>query len=331
MLTHCSQTGLALQEVMSKTFPSNEAVQWLNSLLSVRGLSRNTVAAYGQDLEALRDFMEDLSQPFATLDEESLMLFVAWLRRRGDSSRTLARRLSALRQFCAWCTERRLMAENPLALVDGPKLPARLPDVLSRADMEALLRAPLTTGDHAKLGLRDETMLEVLYAAGLRVSELVNLRPLDLDLQRGIVRVCGKGDKERLIPLHDVAIARLDNYLRHVRPGFNPVEDAVFLNRSGKRLTRQGVWKLIKKYALMANIRQNISPHALRHAFATHLLEGGADLRSVQLLLGHTDMAATEIYTHVQAERLRTTHAQHHPRARLERASLPTTVLGDSA
>lgn len=302
-------------------FPSEQALRWLHSLVSVRGLSRNTVAAYGQDLDALRDFLDELDSPFANLDEETLLLFVAWLRQRGDSSRTLARRLSALRQFCAWCTEQRLLTDNPLALVDGPKLPARLPDVLSQADMEQLLSAPITTGDNAKLGRRDEAMLELLYAAGLRVSELVNLRPLDLDLQRGVVRVCGKGNKERLVPLHDVAVTKLDDFLHQVRPGFDPVDDAVFLNRSGKRLTRQGVWKLVKRYALVAGIRQNISPHALRHAFATHLLEGGADLRSVQLLLGHADMAATEIYTHVQAQRLRTAHAKHHPRARLSCSS----------
>lgn len=301
---------------MNVIFPSEQAVRWLNSLLSVRGLSRNTVAAYGQDLDALRDFVEEAGLPFQSLDEEGLMLFVAWLRQRGDGTRTLARRLSSLRQFCQWCTDESLLDENPLALVDGPKLPARLPDVLSRADMTALLSAPITTGNNAKLGLRDEAMLELLYAAGLRVSELVNLQPLNLDLQRGVVRVCGKGDKERLVPLHDTAVAKLGNYLQYVRPGFSPVEDAVFLNRSGKRLTRQGVWKLIKKYALIAGIRMDISPHALRHAFATHLLEGGADLRSVQMLLGHADMAATEIYTHVQAQRLREAHAAHHPRAK---------------
>lgn len=314
---------------MNDYFPSEQAVRWLNSLLSVRGLSRNTVAAYGQDLDALRDFLEASQLPFTDLDEEGLMLFVALLRQRGDSSRTLARRLSSLRQFCEWCTEQQLLSGNPLALVDGPKLPARLPDVLSRQDMDALLRAPVTIGDNAKLGRRDDAMLELLYAAGLRVSELVNLRPLDLDLQRGVVRVCGKGDKERLVPLHDVAIAKLHDYLRFVRQGFNPVDDAVFLNRSGKRLTRQGVWKLIKRYALVAGIRQNISPHALRHAFATHLLEGGADLRSVQMLLGHADMAATEIYTHVQALRLRQAHAAHHPRAVLQASVVPPVQQAD--
>ena len=299
-------------------FPVTVALRWLESLLTVRGLSRNTVAAYGQDLDTLRVFLEAAQKPLKELDEELLMLFAAWLRQRGDSSRTLARRLSALRQFCNWCTEEKVLGKNPLELVDGPKLPSRLPEVLSREEMQAMLDAPVVTGDKAKLGRRDQAMLELLYASGLRVSELVNLRPLDLDLQAGVVRVFGKGSKERLVPLHDRAVALLGAYLRDTRPGFRPVDDEVFLNRSGHRLTRQGVWKLIKRYALQAGIHKEISPHTFRHSFATHLLEGGADLRSVQILLGHADMAATEIYTHVQARRLRKAHDLYHPRARAE-------------
>jgi len=304
-----------MEQGKAEFFPSQIAVRWLEELITVRGLSRNTVAAYGQDLDALRLFLEELSQPFSSLDEESLMLFAAWLRQRGDGSRTLARRLSALRQFCAWCTEENVLQDNPLALVDGPKLPARLPEVLSRDEMLALLAAPPVLGEDSRLGRRDRAMLQLLYAAGLRVSELVNLRPLDVDLQAGIVRVFGKGSKERLVPIHEQCIACLRDYLAGTRPAFKPVDDEMFLNRSGKKLTRQGVWKLVKRYALQAGITKSISPHTFRHSFATHLLEGGADLRSVQMLLGHADMTATEIYTHVQAERLRRAHDLYHPRA----------------
>ena len=157
-----------------------------------------------------------------------------------------------------------------------------------------LLNAPDAT---SKLGLRDRAMLELLYAAGMRVSELIELQPIDLDLQRGVVRIFGKGSKERLVPLHDAAVMRMAEYLKIVRPLFTPIEDRVFLNRSGNGLSRQGVWKLVKRYALEAGIRKPISPHTFRHSFATHLLEGGADLRSVQILLGHADMSATELYT----------------------------------
>lgn len=301
-------------------FPAHLAWTWLDGLLAERGLSRNTVAAYGQDLDALRDFLEELELPLNSLDDETLMLFVAWLRRRGDVNRTLARRLSSLRSFLAWCVEEGALASNPAALVDGPKLPSLLPEVLGREEMLRLLNAPDDTG---KLGLRDRAMLELLYAAGMRVSELIGLQPLDLDLQRGVVRVVGKGNKERYIPLHDTAVSRMAVYLRDTRPLFNPVENRVFLNRSGKGLTRQGVWKLIKRYALAAGIRKGISPHTFRHSFATHLLEGGADLRSVQLLLGHADMSATELYTHVQADRLRQIHKAYHPRSRAEEKPSP--------
>ncbi|MEG2140005.1 MAG: site-specific tyrosine recombinase XerD [Bilophila sp.] len=285
---------------------------WLDGLIAERGLSRNTVAAYGQDLDALRDFLEELHTPLDRLDDETIMLFIAWLRQRGDVNRTLARRLSSLRNFLAWCVEQGELTNNPAALVDSPKLPSLLPDVLSQQEMFTLLDTPDAT---TLLGQRDRTMLELLYAAGMRVSELIGLQPLDLDLQRGVVRVFGKGSKERYVPLHNAAIARLTAYLRDTRPAFHPVGKQVFLNRSGKGLTRQGVWKLVKRYALMAGIRKPISPHTFRHSFATHLLEGGADLRSVQLLLGHADMSATEWYTHVQSGRLHQIHHAFHPRS----------------
>ena len=245
------------------------------------------------------------------MDDEQLLLFVVWLRRRGDGKRTLARRLSCLRGFLGWCVDLGLMEGNPAELLDGPKLPRVLPNVLTRQEVLALIDAPDT---RTKLGRRDHAMLELMYASGLRVSELVHLRPLDIDLQSGVVRVFGKGRKERLVPMHARAVAVMDDYLRSVRPEFMPQESVVFLNRSGMGLTRQAVWKLIRRYALEARIGRDISPHTMRHTFATHLLEGGADLRTVQMLLGHSDLAATELYTHVRSDLLEDVYRRCHPR-----------------
>lgn len=311
--TLLGDNALAVENNDKSLFPEQLAWKWLDTLLAVRGLSRNTVAAYGQDLDALSDFLQELGSPLETVNEESLMLFAVWLRKRGDSSRTLARRLSSLRTFFAWCVEEHVLEVNPAALVDGPKIPSLLPDVLTQTQMRTLLDAP---DEKTSLGQRDRVMLELLYAAGMRVSELVGLEVGHVDTQRGIVRVFGKGNKERFVPLHDTAVQLVDVYVRLVRPLFRPLEEFLFLNRSGKGLTRQAVWKCVKRYALSAGIHQPISPHTFRHSFATHLLEGGADLRSVQLLLGHADMAATELYTHVQSDRLRHIHQTFHPRSR---------------
>lgn len=292
--------------------------RWLEVLLAARGLSPATVASYRQDLAALADFVDesldealDARTALARLDDEQLLLFVIWLRQRGDGKRTLARRLSCLRGFLGWCSENSVISGNPAALLDGPKLPRVLPNVLSQREVLKLLDAP---DPHTKLGRRDRAMLELMYASGLRVSELVGLHPLDLDLQAGTVRVFGKGRKERLVPLHARAVDTLGQYLRDVRPDFAPQSSFVFLNRSGLGLTRQAVWKLIRRYALEAGIQRDISPHTMRHTFATHLLEGGADLRTVQMLLGHSDLAATELYTHVRSDVLEDVYRRCHPR-----------------
>jgi integrase/recombinase XerD len=201
---------------------------------------------------------------------------------------------------------------NPAAMLDNPKLPGLLPDVLSTAEVRAMLEAPGATD---KLGVRDRAILELLYAAGLRVTELVTLQVSDIDPQRGVVKVFGKGSKERVVPVHETALRKIAVYLRDSRPALKPAENTLFLNRSGTGLTRQAIFKLIRRYARQAMIRKTVSPHTLRHCFATHLLEGGADLRSVQMLLGHADLAATELYTHVQAQRLRAIHQKYHPRS----------------
>lgn len=292
--------------------------RWLDELLAVRGLSPMTVDSYRQDIASLSSFLEEsglgdctAKQALSRLDDEQLLLFVVWLRRRGDGKRTLARRLSCLRGFLGWCVDLGLMEGNPAELLDGPKLPRVLPNVLTRQEVLSLIDAPDT---RTKLGRRDHAMLELMYASGLRVSELVHLRPLDIDLQSGVVRVFGKGRKERLVPMHARAVAVMDDYLRSVRPEFMPQESVVFLNRSGMGLTRQAVWKLIRRYALEARIGRDISPHTMRHTFATHLLEGGADLRTVQMLLGHSDLAATELYTHVRSDLLEDVYRRCHPR-----------------
>ncbi len=292
--------------------------RWLEMLLAARGLSPATVASYRQDLAALADFVDeslddglDARAALARLDDEQLLLFVVWLRQRGDGKRTLARRLSCLRGFLGWCEENSVVSGNPAALLDGPKLPRVLPNVLSQREVLKLLDAP---DPHSKLGRRDRAMLELMYASGLRVSELVGLHPLDIDFQAGTVRVFGKGRKERLVPIHARAVDILGQYLRDVRPDFAPQSSFVFLNRSGLGLTRQAVWKLIRRYALEAGIQRDISPHTMRHTFATHLLEGGADLRTVQMLLGHSDLAATELYTHVRSDVLEDVYRRCHPR-----------------
>lgn len=297
--------------------PSNQLPAWLDYLLAQRGLSPRTVESYGQDLESFFLFEEELAQSGGSAscpDEQEIFLYLAWLRSRGNTGRTLARRLSALRAFFAFAVEEGALKANPALLLENPKLPQHLPEVLSREEMEKLLALP---DMDEKSGRRDRCMLEMLYAAGLRVSELCNLSVADLDLQRGLVRIFGKGAKERLVPLHDMIQALLDDYLRSWRPLFSPGGNQLFVNRSGRALSRQYIWKMVKKYTLLAGIRRAVSPHTFRHSFATHLLEGGADLRAVQLLLGHADISATEIYTHVQAERLRGIHHQFHPRSQL--------------
>lgn len=293
--------------------PDNAKLAWLDALLAQKGLSPKTVEAYGADLESYFQFQKLLNPDGnpPDPDEDQIFLFLAWLRSKGNSSRSLARRLSALRSFFDYALEEGFVAQNPVEFLDSPKFAARLPAVLSREEMETILKQP-DTG--SKGGFRDRCVLELLYAAGPRVSELCSLGIADLDLQAGLIRLFGKGSKERLVPIHALMRQMLGDYLATWRPLFKPKTNFLFLNRSGLGLTRQYIWKLIKKYAQLAGLGNAISPHAFRHSFATHLLEGGADLRSVQILLGHASINATEIYTHVQAGRLRAIHQKYHPR-----------------
>jgi integrase/recombinase XerD len=242
-----------------------------------------------------------------------VLLYLSALRRRGLAEETLARRLSALRGFFAFLVLEHGLSENPLALIEGPRPRRKLPVVLSPEETKRLLEAP---DPSSPIGLRDRAMLELTYSSGLRVSELLGLCLFDLNLEVGFVRVRGKGSKERLVPIGDYAREALQAYLKKGRPKLlkNFDEPHVFLNRRGRPLTRQRFWQIIKKNALKAGLRTDITPHVLRHSFATHLLEQGADLRTVQMMLGHASLSTTQIYTHVQAETLRRIHAKYHPR-----------------
>ncbi len=300
--------------IADERFQDNPLVdRYLEHALVVKGLSENSIAAYSADLRSFLDFLREKSVELDEATEQTLFLYLMFLRRAGLTGRSLARHLSALRGFFAFAAEEKLLPGDPAKFLENPKLPRTLPDVLSREEVSAILNKPEMA---TKLGWRDRTILEVLYGAGLRVSECVGLRPLDFDPYTGLLKVWGKGAKERIAPLHTEGRKILEAYLAQWRPLFAPKEDFIFLNRSGTRLSRQAVFKCLRRYAVEAGITKTLSPHTLRHCFATHLLEGGADLRTVQVLLGHSDISATEIYTHVQTERLMRIHREFHPRSR---------------
>ena len=279
-----------------------------------KGLSENTLASYRRDLSQYADWLRRKYQlELAGADHAKLLAHLGWRIEQGRSARSTARFLSCIRGFYRYQLREGLIATDPTLDVDSPKLGRPLPKSLSEAEVEALLAAPAT--DNA-LEMRDRTMLELLYACGLRVSELVGLQMSQLGLNQGIVRIIGKGGKERLVPMGEVALAWLQRYLTSARRELlgNTPGEAVFVSRRGTQMTRQAFWYRIKLYARRAAIKSQLSPHTLRHAFATHLLNHGADLRVVQLLLGHSDLTTTQIYTHVARERMKELHAQHHPR-----------------
>ena len=287
---------------------------YLHHLVSIDGLSNNTVLAYSRDLHDFTNFLFQHQAELNKVSEQDLVLYLISLRRRGLGNRSLARRVSSLRSFFDFLCREKHIFDNPARFLDGPKLPQILPRVLTESEMAALLASP---NPQTKLGVRDRTILEVMYAAGLRVSEVCVLRPLDFDPQTGYLRVMGKGHKERILPVHAGAQSQLTTYLSSWRSFFAPKSESMFLNRSGTGLSRQGLWKMIVKYARQAGIEGNISPHTIRHSYATHLLAGGADLRSVQLLLGHADIGTTQIYTHVHITHLKEVHQRFHPRSTL--------------
>ncbi|MDT8420557.1 MAG: site-specific tyrosine recombinase XerD [Desulfuromonadales bacterium] len=287
---------------------------FLNYLTVEKGLAANTLDAYGRDLSRYLNFLRQakITTPDG-ISRSDVLNFLTGLRQAGLAPRSRARTLSAVRMFHRFLRLEKLSTQDPTTLVESPRLLRPLPHLLSQSEVERLLAVP--RGDQP-LALRDRAMLEVLYATGVRVSELVSLRLSDLNLEVGCLSAFGKGSKQRLIPLGEEALAALSDYLERGRAPLNKTgrDQRIFLNRSGKGLTRQGFWKILKRHALAAGIAQTISPHMLRHSFATHLLENGADLRAVQTMLGHADISTTQIYTHVIRERLKQIHQQYHPR-----------------
>ncbi|WP_431102834.1 site-specific tyrosine recombinase XerD [Roseateles noduli] len=286
---------------------------FIESLWIEEGLSRNTQLAYQRDLQLLADWLA--AERDRTLDqvEELDLMGYAAARHDGGKASSANRRLSVFKRYFRWALRERRIERDPTLKLITAKQPMRVPKTLSQQQVEALLDAPdVGTAQ----GLRDRAMLELMYASGLRVTELVTLKSVHVGLREAVLRVTGKGDKERMVPFGEEAHTWLMRYLREGRPqllGMRGTDD-LFLSRFGQAMTRESFWRIVKKYALIAGITSPISPHTLRHAFATHLLNHGADLRAVQLLLGHADLSTTQIYTHVARERLKALHAAHHPR-----------------
>jgi integrase/recombinase XerD len=286
---------------------------FLDSIWAERGLSQNTLKSYRYDLLLLASQLQQNGRGLSDARREDLLQFLAAQVQSGRSPRSLSRYLSGFRQFYQWLLREGLIHKDPSALIESPRLGRGLPKALGEQQVVALLDAPDVD---TALGLRDRTMLELMYATGLRVSELVQLELVNLGINQGVVRVMGKGGKERLVPLGEEALSWIQLYLRDSRPDL--IKSAacphVFITTRKKGMTRQAFWYAVRKYAAIAGIGQTVSPHMLRHSFATHLLNHGADLRVVQLLLGHSDLSTTQIYTHIAREGLKQLHQKHHPR-----------------
>lgn len=291
-----------------------EMQDYLRAIQVERGLSVNTVKAYQQDLNAFARFLEEQQKGLSQVDHVFVLAFLNQLREKGRANSSIARMVTTLRKFFAYLKKENLVAHDPMQTIKPPKKAQHLPAVLTVEEVDRLLAVPDLT---STLGIRNKALLELLYATGLRVSELVHLKLDDLHLDMGLLQTIGKGDKERIIPIGEVAIDWLSTYLRDSRPKLLKKQkaDQIFLNDHGRPISRQGVWLLIKQLVAKADIHKDVSPHTLRHSFATHILENGADLRIVQELLGHSDISTTQIYTHISKGRLTQVYDQFHPRA----------------
>jgi integrase/recombinase XerD len=301
-------------EDRSEPSPADAALiaRFLDRAWAERGLARASLSSYGADLRGLAGWLARRGSSLIAADRGLLFEYLAYRYARGMKPRSGARLVSTLKQFYGHLAAEGLRGDDPAAELSGPKLPRALPKALTESEVESLLAAPAID---TPLGLRDKAMLELLYASGLRVSELVGLRAPQVILAQGVVRVSGKGRKERLVPMGDEAQYWIERYLREARPLLHPRPSAaLFITQRGEAMTRQAFWTRIKQLALAAGVRSTLSPHTLRHSFATHLLNHGADLRVVQLLLGHSDLSTTQIYTHVAREALKRLHEKHHPR-----------------
>ncbi len=302
------------QKTPEETDPESALIaQYLNTLWLERGLSNNTLASYRRDLQTCSRWLQAQGQGLLLTDEALLQAYLASRFEQAVSPGSIARALSCLRGFFNYCLRENKISSNPVALIESPRLGRPLPKSLTEDDIGLLLAAPDST---TAIGLRDKAMIELLYATGLRVSELICLSLSQVNLRQGVVRVIGKGDKERLVPMGEEAIDCLLNYHREARPELLAGRqiEVLFPSSRGQQMTRQTFWHRIKHWANVAGIDKPLSPHVLRHAFATHLLNHGADLRVVQLLLGHSDLSTTQIYTHVARSRMKALHAEHHPR-----------------
>lgn len=286
--------------------------QFINHIKVERGLAANTILAYNHDLMGFFEFLKKRGVSPAQVNQDDLLSFIAE-KKTQLSPRSLVRNLVSIRMFYRFLVTEGRIESNPARLMGIPKMYRYLPDILSRDEVETLLLQP---DIQTVLGKRDKAILELLYATGLRVTELISLKMIDINLEVGFIRTIGKGSKERIIPMGTKAMDSLKEYLTDSRPSFPKKEEFsyIFLNSRGRPMTRQGLWKIIKSYALKAGITKTVTPHTVRHSFATHLLEGGADLRSVQLMLGHIDISTTQIYTHVAREHLKKMHDKFHPR-----------------
>ena len=288
--------------------------RFLNYLLVEKGLAQKTLDAYSRDIIRYRNFLaENKSHAFSEEDTPLILKHLILLRKEGLQARSRARHLVAIRGFYRFLVQEKILQNDPAGLIDLPRSGLKLPQVLSREEIERLLDAPNTD---KPIGVRDAAMLELLYAAGLRVSELINLKLQDINLEAGYVRIFGKGSRERIVPIGGHAREKVLTYLKTVRSKRLPQTTGpyLFIARGTKPMTRQGFWKLLRRYAMQAGLQKKITPHSLRHSFASHLLEGGADLRAVQVMLGHVDISTTQIYTHVTRDHLKKLHQKFHPR-----------------
>ncbi len=302
-----------MNNTAKKTETPHYLQPFLDSLWLESGLSKNTVEAYQRDLIGFATWLSKSDIDLSAATRQDILRYQSERMRQGSKVRSDARLLSSLRRFYRYLCREEIRESDPTTQIESPRLGRPLPSSLTEQEVEDLLAQPDTT---QALGLRDRTMLEVLYATGLRVSELIALQFEQVNMRQGLVRCIGKGNKERLVPLGEIALDWLQDYLMESRPELlnGKVTDDLFPTQRGKAMSRQAFWYLIKRYAKQAMIEKDLSPHTLRHAFATHLLNHGADLRVVQLLLGHSDLSTTQIYTHVAKERLKSLHTEHHPR-----------------
>ncbi|WP_335869793.1 site-specific tyrosine recombinase XerD [Bacillus sp. 2205SS5-2] len=295
----------------------NRLKDFMHFLIVERGLSHNTVISYERDLNNYLIFIQNVEKITSLNDisRMNIVQFLSFLNDQGKSAKTAARHIASIRSFHQFLLREKVTEQDPSVHIDSPHLERKLPKILNLEEVETLLDAP---DIGTPIGLRDQAMLEILYATGMRVSELISLNMEDVHLTMGFVRCFGKGNKERIIPLGSKAIEVVTTYLEEGRPKLRRLKyktDALFLNHHGNKLTRQGFWKILKGLAKKARIEKELTPHTLRHSFATHLLENGADLRAVQEMLGHADISTTQIYTHVTKTRLKEVYSKFHPRA----------------